>query len=232
MTGMPIAAKPEPWRRRLYVPMYLVGEAARYARISPQTVAAWHRGTRRALSEKAFRASLSYLQLIEVAVVAAFRKAGVSLSEVREARDFFAKRWKSEFPFAEYKFKTDGRSLFIDLQELEGHRGKGKLIRPGRGGQLAWGEIIGRLREFEYERGDGIVIRWHLIGPGSRVVIDPRVAFGAPNVQGTATWAVRGRFEAGESVKDICDDLDLEAEDVRGALEFDGIDPDAPKWTH
>jgi hypothetical protein len=32
----------QPWRRRLYLPSYQIAEAARYADIAPQTVAAWH----------------------------------------------------------------------------------------------------------------------------------------------------------------------------------------------
>jgi hypothetical protein len=61
----------QPWKRRLFIPNYQVGEAARYAGIDPQTVAAWHK---RMLSKREKRAELSYLQLIELAVVAAARK--------------------------------------------------------------------------------------------------------------------------------------------------------------
>jgi uncharacterized protein (DUF433 family) len=226
------ALKPAPWRRRLYIPNYQVGEAARYAQISPSTVAAWHKGGRkRSLSERERRAALSYLQLIEVAVVAALRRSGITLREIRNTRDYAAKQWHSEFPFAEYKFKTDGKELFLDLQQFEDQRGKGKLIQPGRGGQLAWANIIGRLREFVYER-DGVVIRWHVAGPESLVLIDPRVAFGAPSVSGVPTWAIRGRFTAGERLEEIGDDFDLQEEEVRAALQFEGVDPDSQPWLH
>jgi hypothetical protein len=33
----------EPWRKRLGIPAYQVGEAARYAQISAKTVVAWHK---------------------------------------------------------------------------------------------------------------------------------------------------------------------------------------------
>ena len=94
----------EPWRRRLYIPNYQIGEAARYARVSPKTVAEWHKaGTRQTLSQREKRAELSYMQLIELAVVAAFRKAGVTLKGIRASRDYVSKEFKSEFPFAEYR---------------------------------------------------------------------------------------------------------------------------------
>src|SRR5208283_2704933 len=214
----------EPWRRRLYVPNYQVGEAARYAEISPQTVVDWHKaGDRKTLSTREKRASLSYMQLIEVAVVAAFRNSGVPLKRVKAAREYLAKQFQSEFPFAEYSFKTDGKRLFIDYEQIEGAKGRGKLLRPDEGGQLAWDAIIGRLSEFDYER-KGIVIRWHLRGQDSPIIIDPRVAFGAPAVKGTPTWVLRGRWDAGERVDEIADDFGLRSAEIIRALQFEGID--------
>jgi uncharacterized protein (DUF433 family) len=229
-----VAVKPAPWRRRLFIPTYQIGEAARYARVSPSTVAAWHKGgQRRPLSDKERRAALSYLQLIEVAVVAALRTSGVTLNEIRNTRDYAARQWHSEFPFAEYKFKTDGKELFLDLQQFEGRRGKDKLIQPGRGGQLAWTDVIGRLKEFEYEyERNGIVIQWYVAGRESPIVIDPRVAFGAPHVGGIPSWTIKGRFTAGERLSEIAEDFDLQEMDVRAALQFEGVDPDAQPWLH
>jgi uncharacterized protein (DUF433 family) len=220
----------EPWRKRLYLPNYQVGEVARYAGISSQTVASWHRfGS--TLSSKDRRSALSYLQLIEVAVVAAFRKAGVSLRRIRDARAYVSKELKSKFPFADYRFKTNGKRLWIDYAEIEGDKGKGKLLGVDRLGQLAWGEILGRLQEFEYENG-GLAIRWRVCGPNSPVVIDPRVSFGAPSVTGTPTWVIKGRWDAGESPSEIADDFNLNVPAVREALKFEGIIPGAQqqKW--
>ncbi|MFZ0459757.1 MAG: hypothetical protein WAM17_15210 [Rhodoplanes sp.] len=91
MTTLASERSDEPWRRRLYLPNYQIGEAARYVDISPQTVAAWHHAT---LSRKEKREELSYMQLIEVAVVAAFRRAGIRLREIRAARDYVQKELK------------------------------------------------------------------------------------------------------------------------------------------
>jgi uncharacterized protein (DUF433 family) len=175
------------------------------------------------------------MQLIEVAVVAAFRKEGISLNEIRNVREYVSKVLRSEFPFAEYRFKTDGKKLFMDYQQVEGVGGRGKLLRPGQGGQLAWDQIIGRLREFRYDRDKGFVVRWHLGAPDSAIVIDPRVAFGAPTISGMPTWAIKGRWEAGEPIEDIADDFGLEEQEIVRALEFEGIpDPlgQREKWIH
>ena len=233
---MPLTtARPELWRRRLFVPNYQVGEAARYADISPKTVLAWQKdASGQTISSREKRSPLSYLQLIEVAVVAAFRKSGVSLREIKVSREYLSKRLEAEHPFAEYSFKTDGKSLFMDYEQVAGKKGTGTLLRPGKGGQLAWDEIIGRLNEFEYER-KGIVIKWHVDGRDSPIVIDPRVAFGAPTINGTPTWVLKGRWEAGEAVDEIVDDFGLRRPEVIEALRFEGIDASSRResaWTH
>ena len=212
----------EPWRRRLYLPSYQIGEAAAYAQVTPQTVVAWHRIEAALLAQRERRAALSYMQLIEVAVVAAFRKAGVSMKRIRAAREYAAKTLKSEYPFAEYSFKEEGKHLWLDSGQIDVK--PGTVVSVDQGGQLAWESVIGRLREFEYEK-QGIVLRWHVAGPSSPIIIDPRISFGAPTVRGTPTWVIRGRWDAGESDSDIADDFGIRREDVREALKFEGIVP-------
>jgi len=220
----------EPWRKRLHLPNYQVGEAARYTQISTQTVVAWHKIEQKMLSEKQKRARLSYLQLIELAVVAAFRKAKFPLKEIRAAREFIQRDLKSSFPFAEYKFKRYGKSLFTEYKGEGRHR----LFKANQEGQLAWEELVGPLlAEFDYEH-EGIAVRWHVAGSDSPIIIDPRISFGAPSVSGTATWIIKGRFDAGESDSAIAEDFNLNVAAVREALKFEGVIPGSPppKWIH
>jgi uncharacterized protein (DUF433 family) len=216
------------WRARLYVPNYRIGEAARYASLSPQTVAKWHTkpgaNRRSTLSTKEKGAALSYLQLIEVAVVSSFRKAGLSLKKIQAAREYLSKQLEAEFPFAAYRFKTDGKELWLDYAQIEADAGDKTLLAASRGGQLAWTSIIGRLHEFDYENDRGLAIRWHVAGRDSNVIIDPRIQFGAPSVEGVATWAFKGRWEAGEELDDIADDFGVANFDVLAALRFEGLD--------
>jgi uncharacterized protein (DUF433 family) len=212
----------EPWRRRLLLPAYQIAEAASYAQISPQTVVAWHRIDAALLREREKRAALNYMQLIEVAVVAAFREAGVSMKRIRAARAYAAHALKSEFPFAEYSFKENAKHLFLDSGQIDVK--EGTVLQADQEGQLAWEAVIGRLREFEYEK-QGIVLRWHVAGLTSPIIIDPRIAFGAPTVKGTPTWVIRGRWDAGESDTDIADDFGIKKDEVREALKFEGVVP-------
>src|SRR5215813_13338197 len=210
----------EPWRRRLFLPAYQIGEAANYARISPQTVVAWHKIGASLLQEREKRAALSYMQLIEVAVVAAFRKAGVPLKRIRNAREYAASALKSEYPFAEYRFKENGKHLYLDSTQIV--LKEDTVLQADQEGQLAWESVIGRLQEFEYEK-EGIVLKWHVAGRASPIIIDPRISFGAPAVKGTPTWVIRGRYDAGESDSDIAEDFGIKKEEVRQALRFEGV---------
>jgi len=217
----------EPWRKRLHIPSYQVGEAARYTHVHPKTVTAWHKLEQQLLSAKEKGERLSYLQLIELAVVAAFRKGGMQLPEIRAAREYIQKSFGSKYPFAEFKFKRYGKSLFTEDNTAARHR----LFKANAGGQLAWDELIGPvLEEFDYEH-EGIAIRWHVAGTSSPIVIDPRISFGAPSVRGTPTWILKGRFDAGESDSEIAEDFRLEVPDVRAALKFEGVISGSPQPT-
>jgi hypothetical protein len=69
---------------------------------------------------------------------------------------------------------------------------KDKLIGLNDRGQLAWNEILSALlHEFEYDEEIGTVLRWRVAGYDSPVRLDPRIAFGAPHVNGIATWVLR-----------------------------------------
>jgi uncharacterized protein (DUF433 family) len=222
MTTLVSERADEPWRRRLYLPNYQVAEAARYSGVSPQTVVAWHGHDTPTLSTKEKREALSYMQLIEVAVVAAFRKAGIKLSEIRAAREYVKNELKVEHPFAVYRFKSEGKDLWVEYEQIEGDKARGTLLKANQAGQLAWSYIIGRLEEFEYEH-EGVVIRWRVAGLSSPIVIDPRLSFGTPTVRGTPTWVIKGRWDAGESDTDIAEDFGLKRDEVRKALDFERV---------
>lgn len=225
MSTQPKEFRPDPWFRRLYLPAYSIADAARYARAKPQTVSYWHNSYARVgpvLPGKARGAPLSYLQLVEVAFVATFRSLGVSIQRIHHARDYLAQTFQTEHPFAELRLKTEGKHVLLDLRDVERDAEIGRLIVADAAGQIAWRDVIAdRFAEFIYE-GD-LAIRWHVRGPDSPVVIDPRVSFGAPTIRGVPTWVIKGRAQAGEPIEDIEEDFGLDRDEVIQALEFEGI---------
>jgi uncharacterized protein (DUF433 family) len=210
------------WRSRLDVPNYLIRDAARYAHISPATVTRWHQDT--TLPARAEGKQLSYLQLIELAVVAACRQSGMKLVAIRRAREYLAKQFGEDNPFAMLKLKTDGVDLLMDHGS--------EFLVANMNGQLAWKQCLSeKLQEFEYE--GGLAARWHLAGSRSPVIIDPRIQFGVPAVNGVPTWIMSGRYAAGEDIASIAEDFGLPASSVTEALLFEGLTPkDGSTWSH
>lgn len=228
----------DPWVRRLLLPAYQVKEAARYATITTQTVRNWQaRDTmqRTALPHRDKWASLSYLQLVELAFVSVLRKMGVSLVAIKNHRDYIGKQLQTEYPFAHHRFKTDGKNIIVALSEFDTTASSRKWVFTNRGGQLTWGELIDKkFQEFDYKK--ELAVRWHVAGPKSPIVIDPQIAFGAPTIRGVPTWAIGGRCKAGESIEDIADDFRIKENEVKQALQFERVNPSAAlsstKWAH
>ncbi len=168
--------------------------------------------------------------------MAAMRKGGVPLKSVRNARDYLATKFGAAYPFAEYKFKTDGKELIIDSESIDASI-KDKLIVVSENGQFAWKEILqSLLREFEYPSdGDGPVVRWRVAGNDEPIIIDPRISFGSPSVKGIPTWTLKERWASGESLHDIADDYKLKGAEVMAALRFEKVDIDIERpnqWVH
>lgn len=214
------------WRRRLFLPAYSTVEAARFAQTKPRTVAYWHYGTGTkvgpALSEKRRYAPLSYLQLVEVSFVASFRQRGVPLQRIRKARDYVAKVFQAEFPFAQHEFKTEGLHILMHAADVDPDFRD--LIVADEAGQMAWERIVlERFGQFDYE--DNLALTWHPRGRSTPIIIDPRISFGAPILEstGTPTWVIRGRIEAGETAEEIEADFGVAEADLRCALEFEEV---------
>lgn len=226
------------WKQRMELPAYRVGDAARFIGTSSQTITHWQKLSRgmSALSQRAAGRQLSYLELIEAGVVAAMRRSGVPLQSIRNARNFLAEVFHSRHPFAEYKFQSDGRELILNSEDLD-RSVTDKLIVVSKAGQYGWKEILQNLlQDFDYspETG-GSVARWHVAGRHQPIIIDPRISFGAPQVGGIPTWALRNRWDSGESLQDIASDFQLKSEAVAAALRFEQIDVDFKRpnqWIH
>lgn len=215
----------EPWRRRLYLPAYQIADAARYSGAAAQTVSSWHNrdsGIGPALPRRRKGQPLSYLELAEVAFVATFRQLGVPLQRIRRARLYAAQVLKAEHPFAERNWLTEGHHLMLDLCQIHNDGPIGGLVVADAHGQTAWQEMVGeRFAQFDYE--SGLALVWHVAGRDSPVVINPRVSFGAPTIRGIPTWALKGRWTAGESIEEMADDFGLDEDDVSMGLNFEGI---------
>jgi uncharacterized protein (DUF433 family) len=217
--------------RRLYLPAYRISEAARLANTTAQTITRWHKGYEvpghrmRPVLPSDGSPLLSYLQLVEVAFVATFRRLGIKLGALRRAREYSVKTLNTEYPFAQLSFTTDGVHVFHTFAEYENEGLQDeRLIATDAGGQLVWVPAVAdRIAQFDYE--DGLALRWHPRGRESVILVDPRIAFGAPVIGGTGipTWVVKDRVEAGEDLDELEDDFGLSRDQLNEALRFEDV---------
>ena len=210
----------QPWYRRLFLPAYRIGEAARYVGAHSSTVSSWHYGNNPLLPGHDAKKALNYLELVEVAFVAFFRQMGVPMHRIRKAREYIQQNMTAEYPLAEYQFKTEGMRILMDYDQFDHDPNMARIIVASDSGQLAWSELIAdRFAAFEYEY--DLAMRWHPAGPESKVIIDPRISFGAPIISGLPTWVIKGRYIAKESPEEIAEEFGLPLDDVIEALHFE-----------
>ena len=211
--------------RSLRLPAYTTADSAVLAQTKSQTVSRWfHNYSPVFANQKERRSSLSYLQLVEVAFAASFRELGVSLQRVRKAHAYLANVFKVEYPFAQLQVRTDGAHVLSELEPV-GRGYQQRMIVADAAGQQAWPELIAaRIAQFDYEF--DLALRWHPRGRRVPIVVDPRISFGAPTVEsaGIATWILRERFQAGETLDELEDDFHVNEEHLRAALAFEGVE--------
>ena len=221
------------WLSRLTLPAYTVSEVARLVQVHRDTVTRWYspRGgsgdspRRRVLESRQPRRPLSYLDLIEAAMVAALRRAKVSLRNIRAAHAYLKRRLKVDHPFARTVLLSDGHRV---LRELEA-RGSAEWVKDfleetSASGQITWSPPFAHLlRRFWFDEGLGIAVRWYPFGPECPVMVDPRIAFGTPVLTDSRvpTWIIRDRRKAGESARTIAADFEIDEGSVRAALAFE-----------
>lgn len=212
-------------------PVYTTAEAARYAETSSATASRWLRGysyptlggphdSAAIVGQDVAAPLLSFYDLVEVAMVAAARKANVSIKDIREALATANELYGLDRPMITERWKVAGRQIFTE----EGAELK-RYVNLSRHGQIAWRHIEDVLRELDYDH--ELVARFYPAGRERPIIIDPTVSFGQPYVleKGVRTGVVAARFGTGDGIQEIASDLLISVGEVEAALRFEGVWP-------
>lgn len=211
--------------------VYQPSEAARLIRIPAGQIKRWIDGytnstetTRKEhppLWERRYSDSdecyLGFLDLIEIRFVNAFVKAGLTVQTVRvllnKARDVI----NSDYPLSSQKFKTDGKTIFLEL--LEKDKTKTIDIRDGQHSFHSFVKPSFKDLDFESE----VVSKWYVQGRDKKVSIDPNIAFGQPVVDttGITTARIKEALEAEKDIKTVARIFEISTTQVRHAVEFE-----------
>lgn len=164
---------------------------------------------------------ISFNNLVEAHVLRALRiKNRVRMTAVRAAIDCAERELGIARLLLRDELRTSGRDILLDRLS--------DLITLSRSGQLAMRQMLAvYLRRVDRD-GDALPHRLYPLRPAwsedrKPVVIDPRVSFGRPTVEGSgiSTAALVDRLDAGESVEALAHDYRLAVSQVRDAVFYE-----------
>jgi uncharacterized protein (DUF433 family) len=162
---------------------------------------------------------ISFRDLIELRFVKTFRDLGLSLPTIRDCFIRAVEEANDERPFSTQKFRTDGKTIFLDIT-----RGvhEGELIDLRRSQAVFRSFIVPSLQDLEFDADE--VARWFPLGNGRpSIVIDPARSFGRPVVRetGVPTETLASAIKVEGSVENVARLYEVPLLAVRDALEFE-----------
>jgi uncharacterized protein (DUF433 family) len=213
----------------LGIGFYTAADAQRLIAVPARTLRRWLLGHRHARGETTALWSpgvpqhgktleLSFADLMEARFVRAFLEAGVSLQGVRLALMRAREIFQVERPFATQRFRTDGRTIFLDI-EREGNE---PALIDLKKFNYAFRDIIApSFKDIEFDAGR--VVRWWPAGERHGILIDPTRSFGKPIVAdyGVPTDVLADAYKLAGSFRVVAKDYDVAEKSVREAVAFE-----------
>ncbi|MEL6061633.1 DUF433 domain-containing protein [Methylobacterium sp. DCY52] len=161
---------------------------------------------------------LGFRDLIELRFVQAFVREQVDLRVIRRCLETAREAVQDPRPFSTRRFKTDGRTIFLESLKADG---ESEVIDLTRGQYVIRAVIEQTFRDLDIE-GD-VVTRWRPFQGRDTIVIDPRRAFGQPIAAGTGvpTVALADAVRAEGTVERVARLYEIPVAVVRDAMRFE-----------
>lgn len=161
---------------------------------------------------------LGFRDLIELRFVQAFIKAGLGLKTIRNCLEFARECAGDDRPFSTRRFKTDGRTIFLESLQQSGDTELLDLKKR----QYAFVQVIERTFR-DLDICEDAVARWRPFNGKDSIVIDPGRAFGQPIAtrSGIPTIAIAQSVEAEGSLDRVASIYEIPVSVVRDAISFE-----------
>lgn len=161
---------------------------------------------------------LSFRDLIELRFVKAFRDLGLALPTIRECYQRASEEVQDERPFSTRKFRTDGKSIFLEI--TEGIQ-EAKLVDLRRRQNVFRTIVEPSLKDLEFDA--SAVSRWFPLGIARKsIIIDPARAFGRPiAASGVPTEVLSRAVTVEGSVAKVVRLYNVSAAEVKDAMAFE-----------
>lgn len=220
-------------RIQLGIGYYTAGEAARLLKMPVLNINRWLRGYNykyrgathhseplwtSELPSYDNKIELSFRDLIELRFVESFLRAGLGLKTIRHCLDSARESVNDMRPFSTQKFRTDGRTIFLDTIRESGESEMLDLKRR----QYVIKQVIERsFKDLDIE--ENAVARWRPFKGKESIVIDPKRAFGQPIVAefGVPTQVLAEAVGVEGSVARVAKIFEVSLAVVRDAVNFE-----------
>ena len=215
--------------------LYTVGEVSRLTHVHPQRISRWMRGysynTASGRSSKAplwkpetprvdGMITLGFNDLMEIRFVDALRDHKISLTKIRKAVSELRDTLSARYPFSSQTVYVYGKELITKLHDESGN----KLFYELSGSRqtLFYSTTLPNLEKgiiFE----EGFARKWYPdIKRHPMIVINPKVMFGTPVIEGTRLSAefIFDAYKAEGSYENVAYWYEIETSAIRQAVSF------------
>jgi len=226
----------------LGVGIYSQADAARLLRVTPTRLRRWVRGyTYQYVYALAARVgkqppvvrldlpvvrdtiALSFVELMELRAVKAMTDRGVSLQRIRTAARIASTIFGTDHPFASRQIFTEGNRIFSAASTGLEETPDVIELSKDKHTQLVIGKmVVPLLKEIDFDPSTSLAFKWWPLGKAKPIVLNPRVAFGAPTVNGTRIRTLTlFRMVGGSSVPVIARAFEVAEGAVEAAVHFE-----------
>ncbi|MEI6099895.1 MAG: hypothetical protein WCS20_16695 [Alphaproteobacteria bacterium] len=160
---------------------------------------------------------LSFRDLIELRFVSAFLEKGIGLKAVRNCLDYARLCMNTDRPFSSGRFRTDGRTIFLESLEAASEP---KLLDL-KEKQYVFKQVVEQsFKNLDLE-GD-TVKRWRPFRGKDSIVVDPLRSFGQPvaSASGVPTIVLAEAVKAEGSLSRVAAMYEVEKTVVQDAVRF------------
>jgi uncharacterized protein (DUF433 family) len=209
--------------------LYTIGEAARLLGVPSSRLRRWLEGAKIAgvayppviRPEPTGSRSVTWAEFVEAGFLDQYRSQRVPLQRLRPVIARLRDELGVPYPLAHFKplIDTASRQLVLRIQSDLDLDDELVLVRL-HDGQLQWSQPVEDFLEHVEFDAHAIAQRWRPLGRRAPVVIDPRVAFGIPQIRGIRTEAIAEAYAAG-GLKEALRGWDLTEAEVEAAVRME-----------
>lgn len=170
--------------------------------------------------ERGAEDTLSFMDLLELRTVAAFRQWRISIPTIRLAMSNYRELFDNDYPLTDRRLCTDGKAVFLKALNESGDE---EMIDLGKRQNVFENIITPALFE-SIDFSGNTAQRWHPDPSDSSIVIDPQRAFGKPIVLPSymPTSTLFDAFKAeDEDAEQVARYFDITPEEVIRAANFE-----------